>query len=123
MTQSTPTPSSTPIAEPKITHRAGSLRDHITGRIMDDTALTALIEGLAIPPQPFDRAVPVSWIATLYFDTVTPQSASRSLRKEITAYPTLYRALILSGWERRKHYFTPRQTAILFHYLGAVSAP
>lgn len=108
---------------PKFTHTPAPLRDHITGCLITDSELLALIENLPIHGEPFDRAVPTNWLAALYFDTVTTTTAARNLRREISSYPTLHRALTLTGWHSRKHYFTPRQTAILFHYLGAVSAP
>ncbi len=108
---------------PSFTTTPAPMRDHITGQVIDDTQLSTLIEGLQIHGEPFDRTVPTNWIASLYFDTVTTHTASRCLRREISSYPALHRALTLTGWESRKRYFTPRQIAILFHYLGSVSAP
>lgn len=97
--------------------------DPITGQPIDDRQLRLLIDQLPIHAAPFDRTVAVNWIGRLYFDTVTPYTAARNLRREISGYFILQRALTLAGWDKRKRHFTPRQISILFHFLGSVSAP
>lgn len=62
--------------------------------------------------------VPVKQVALQYYPDYHPQSASRALRMSIKSYPLLSHALSLVGWTSPKRNFTPRQTAVLAHYLG-----
>ncbi|WP_288966716.1 DUF4248 domain-containing protein [uncultured Porphyromonas sp.] len=62
--------------------------------------------------------VPVKQVALQYYPDYNPQSASRALRMSIKTYPLLSHALSLVGWTSPKRNFTPRQTAVLAHYLG-----
>lgn len=64
-----------------------------------------------------ERMMTVQEVAVQYFDSVTPQSASRALRKEIREHPVLNDALALTGWSHRKRYFSPLQVRLLEAYL------
>ena len=76
-----------------------------------------LIETLPKRPDQIERMMTVQEVAIGYFDSITPQSASRALRKEIREHPVLSDALALTGWNQNKRYFTPLQVRLLEAYL------
>lgn len=90
-------------------------------RTPDNTTLQEklhnLIQSLPKKEGQDERMMTVQEVAISYFDSITPQSASRALRKEIREHPLLSEALALTGWTQRKRYFSPLQVRLLEAYL------
>ena len=60
-------------------------------------------------------------LAHLYNPTMTYECAMRTLRRWISRVPGLRDELVRSGYEQRQHVLSPRQVAIIVHYLGEPS--
>lgn len=79
--------------------------------------LHRLIQSLPRKAGQEERMMTVQEVAISYFEGITPQSASRALRKEIREHPVLSEALALTGWNPRKRFFSPLQVRLLEAYL------
>lgn len=64
------------------------------------------------------RAYAFGELAMLYCPDITPNSASRVLRKWINETRNLRDALLAIGWRPNTRLLTPKMVACLVHHLG-----
>ena len=60
----------------------------------------------------------VKELALLYSPDVSPSTATRRLKRWIHYSPELMQRLAQYGWTNQTKIYTPKQTAILFEWLG-----
>ena len=59
-----------------------------------------------------------SELALQYFPLSTPHDAVRNLMKMVVYCKALYAELLTTGYLKRQRFFTPKQTALIYAYLG-----
>jgi len=64
------------------------------------------------------RSYKCNELAMLYCPFISPDSASRQLRRWINRNPALTAALKAQGWQKGNRTFTPAQVEVIIQYLG-----